>query len=112
MQTCGHVKRRYEEAVDKEHHDELIPEARAIETGAPWRTEGIDGLSAEAARIQRLHTWGRGRLGVGDLQDAVADLLLQHELGIEGHLDQHVIEGELAALGDTDDPARTQQVNE
>ena len=36
------------------------------------------------------------RLRVSDLQDAVAHLLLQHELRIERHLGEHIVEGELA----------------
>ena len=52
------------------------------------------------------------RLGVGDLQDAVAHLLLQDELGVLRHLRQHRIKGELGARGDANDPTGAQQIDE
>ena len=51
-------------------------------------------------------------LGVRHLQDAVANLLLQDELRILGHLSEHLIEAELAACGAADDAARAQQIDE
>src|SRR6185295_1211604 len=72
--------------------------------------------SIAAASAGKARASKRGKslasLDLGDLQDAVANLLRQHQLSVRRHAHQHLVELEVARGAHPDDAALAQQIDE